>query len=793
MTLDLLDVHRAIKSGEFFPYFQPLVRLRTVQLVGFEVLARWKRPGIGMVAPDQFIPLAERDGWIDELMETIIHQAFTAGSALPEPLYIAVNISPVQLRDSNLPTEIERLSNQTGFPLSRVFIEITETALADNLEHARSIAIKLKELGCRIGLDDFGTGYSSLRHLQALPFDELKVDRSFVSSMGQRRESRKIVSAVLGLGQSLGLTTVGEGIESKEQAEMLLWMGCDVGQGWLFGKPVPAEELGAAVSAHRERILDCEGASWLSDSSLEGLPAQRLAQLQAVYNGAPVGLGFLDSKLRYVNLNHQLAAMHGLPVADHLGRTAAEIMPEFDQGTEASLQRALNGEFIAGLEFTQSARESRSERTFLASYSPAVDEAGEVVGISVAVADFTDRKKAEETLRQYERVVEGLDEMIAVVDRNYRYVLANGSFLSHRKLKREELIGRTIYDRIGMKAFDDLIKPKLDQCLAGNVVKFDLTYNYPELGEREFSVIYIPIEVAGDITGAACVIRDVTDLRRMSEANENWQQRMELAQNAGLGLGLWDWDLESNTVVWSDETYRHTGFTRENFSGRVEDALQSIHPEDREKVQSAVDAVLSGKDRKYHCEYRLVRPDGSTIWLDAHGIMVPGRSPHMLGVGIDITETMQVKESLRVAEEMYLLLLNSTGQGIYGVDLKGDCTFCNPAALRFLGYETVSELLGKNMHWVAHHTHANGEHYPIEKCRINEAIRTGTFAHVTDEVIWRADTTCFPVEYWSYPMRRHGEIVGAVVSFLDKSGGNVGRLVDEYEYMDQSRERPSRS
>jgi EAL domain-containing protein (putative c-di-GMP-specific phosphodiesterase class I) len=141
------------------------------------------------------------------------------------------------LRDLTLPKRIREAAEAAAFPLTRVVIEITESALVENLEHAQSISMELKAHGCRLALDDFGTGYSSLLHLQSLPFDELKVDRSFVGSMAERRESRKIVSAVVGLGQSLGLETIAEGAETQEQAEMLLLLGCEMGQGWLFGKP----------------------------------------------------------------------------------------------------------------------------------------------------------------------------------------------------------------------------------------------------------------------------------------------------------------------------------------------------------------------------------------------------------------------------------------------------------------------------------------------------------------------------------------------------------------------------
>src|SRR5581483_6014821 len=172
-------------------------------------------------------------------------------------------------------------------------------------------------------LDDFGTGYSSLLHLQSLPFDKLKVDRSFVNSMTDVRERRKIVAAVVGLGQSLGLVTIAEGVETASQASMLLWLGCDFCQGWLYGRPAPADEIPRLIDAPRQTFVSAipliaDGSSIVG---FESLPAQRLAQIQAIYDGAPVGLCFLDTKMRYVSINRRLAEMNGAAVGEHLGKT----------------------------------------------------------------------------------------------------------------------------------------------------------------------------------------------------------------------------------------------------------------------------------------------------------------------------------------------------------------------------------------------------------------------------------------------------------------------------------------
>jgi len=408
------EVSRAISEGEFHPYFQPLVELRTGNLRGFELLARWNHPQNGWIPPDEFIPAAERDGWIDELTEVLLHKAFPVLASLSHTLSLAINISPHQLHNRRLPRQIETIASKAGFSMDRLVIEITESALADDMEQARTIAHELKEMGCGLALDDFGTGYSSLLHLQSLPFDELKVDRSFVSSMTEHRDSRKIVAAVIGLGQSLGMTTVAEGVETQEQAEMLLWLGTELGQGWLYGKPVPAEELMAVVSAPRPNVpsdLSYAMAGRVSSRSLESLPAQRLAQLRAVYDGAPVGLTFLDCDLRYMNVNRRLADMNGRPMQDHLGRTVQEMIPELFPQVEPYLTRALKGESIAGVEITKPLNGPNGGQTILVSYEPARDEAGEVIGISVAIMDVTRLKRAEAAYRSIEENFRNMMEL----------------------------------------------------------------------------------------------------------------------------------------------------------------------------------------------------------------------------------------------------------------------------------------------------------------------------------------------------------------------------------------------
>jgi PAS domain S-box-containing protein len=349
----------------------------------------------------------ERVGLIDLFTDKILDQAFEMASRyLPAPLFLSVNISPIQMLGSTLPESIWRLAKQRDFGLDRLIVEITESALLDDLERAVQTATELKALGVRLAIDDFGVGYSCLAHLKSIPFDEIKIDRSFVASMGKDREGRKIVAAIVGLGYSLGLVTIGEGIEHKEQAAMLIRMGCERGQGWLYGRPVPAVGLPLTIVSMASQAIT--GGAVCRDNEnlcniLDSLPAQRLSELQAIYDGAPVGLCFVDSNLRFVSINKHLAEIDDLSVAEHLGRKVSEVTPDIYAQFEPYLLRALKGEAVHNLEIQESnAADDRQNRTFLAFYHPAHDEDGGVVGVSVAVIDITERKLAEQTRRQSE-------------------------------------------------------------------------------------------------------------------------------------------------------------------------------------------------------------------------------------------------------------------------------------------------------------------------------------------------------------------------------------------------------
>ncbi len=235
-------IRAGIPSGEFVPYFEQQIDTATGDLVGFEMLARWNSPTLGVVSPEVFIPIAEDIGVIGELSECLIRQALVEARQWDPKLTLSVNISPIQLRDPWFAQKLLKILVEANFPPNRLEIEITESCLHDNIGVVRTLIVSLKNQGIQVSLDDFGTGYSSLAQLRTLPFDRIKIDRSFVTSLPDNKENATIVQAITSLGEGLGLPITAEGIETPEVLDELRRFGSFKGQGYLYGYPETAAD-----------------------------------------------------------------------------------------------------------------------------------------------------------------------------------------------------------------------------------------------------------------------------------------------------------------------------------------------------------------------------------------------------------------------------------------------------------------------------------------------------------------------------------------------------------------------
>jgi EAL domain-containing protein (putative c-di-GMP-specific phosphodiesterase class I) len=247
------ELAAAIGTEALQPWYQPIVELQTGTVIGFEALARWRHPRLGNIPPDRFIPVAEECGLIRELSHDLLRRACRDARDWPADTILSFNISSEQLQDRTLGLAVLSILGESGFAPQRLEIEITESALVRDLDAAKAVLSDLRESGVRIALDDFGTGYSSLYHLRNFKFDKIKIDRSFVESMGSDEDSAAIVRALTGLGKGLGLTITAEGIERGEQREVLLGQGCQQGQGFLFSRTVPAAEAAAFFTEAPDR------------------------------------------------------------------------------------------------------------------------------------------------------------------------------------------------------------------------------------------------------------------------------------------------------------------------------------------------------------------------------------------------------------------------------------------------------------------------------------------------------------------------------------------------------------
>ncbi|MGD9248287.1 MAG: GGDEF domain-containing phosphodiesterase, partial [Desulfobacteraceae bacterium] len=240
-------LRHAIKKNELTVYYQPKIDIRTEQIIGAEALLRWHNPDLGQVPPGVFIPVAEKYGLIEDIGSWVLRISCEEASSWKEicfrPLHIAVNISPRQFRSNNFLNIIDNVLHKSGLPKHLLEIEITENLLMQNTGVPLEILNALQKLGITLSLDDFGTGYSSLSYLKEFPLQVLKIDRIFINDMMENKYNMSLVDAIIAMAQMLDLTLVAEGVETKEQLAFLRKRNVDIVQGFLFSRPVPAQEF----------------------------------------------------------------------------------------------------------------------------------------------------------------------------------------------------------------------------------------------------------------------------------------------------------------------------------------------------------------------------------------------------------------------------------------------------------------------------------------------------------------------------------------------------------------------
>ncbi|HMH43849.1 MAG TPA: PAS domain S-box protein [Pyrinomonadaceae bacterium] len=399
-----------------------------------------------------------------------------------------------------------------------------------------------------------------------------------------------------------------------------------------------------------------------------------------------------DLKGRYVYANSALQTLKeyrdgciGLTDADLLRQDLADIYRANDQKVIAERKP---------LEILEPYLVNGEKHFLLVSKFPIFDKSGALIMIGGSSIDISAQARTEERLREYERVVEGLEEMIAVVDRDYRYLLANQAFLNHRNMSRDQVVGHFIWEVLSPEIFTATVKSRLDRAFSGEVVRYEMQHHYPGLGSRDLFISYFPIENATGIDRVACVLQDVTTRNQTEGALRQSEHQMAEAQSLA-HVGSWNWEIESNVLGWSDELFNIFGEDPKTFTPTYQAFLARLHPDDRAATTKAIEDCFLNPWPLSH-RPRIIRNNGETRTLDCHISVVcdeAGKPVRMFGACQDITLSVRAEQARREAEERYRDIFENAGEGIFQSTPAGRYIAANPALARMHGFDSPEELM----------------------------------------------------------------------------------------------------
>ena len=385
-----------------------------------------------------------------------------------------------------------------------------------------------------------------------------------------------------------------------------------------------------------------------------------------------------------------------------------------------------------------------------------------MLGIAV---DITERRHSEEALRLFRKLIDQTNDAIEVVDpKTLQFLDVNDKCCHDLGYSRDELLSLKVPDiDPGMnESFMTRIEKELEQ---SGFVTFESAHQRKDGSTFPVEINLKRVEL--DRTYSVTIVRDITERKRVEEALRRKSEELTEAQRLS-GLGSWQWDAQTDMVTWSEELYRLHGLDPNLPASPYKDYPSLFTAESWDRLQSAVKALKTGTS--YELDLEIIGSEPTTKWVIARGEPLRDADGQIIGLRgtvQDITARKQAEQAQRESEDKLRLILDSTAEAIYGIDLECRCTFCNSACLRALGYEHADELLGKNMHHLIHRTRADGTPFPVDECRILRTTLTGEGVHADDEVLWRANGTSFPAEYWCYPQRKGQDVAGAVVAFVD--------------------------
>jgi diguanylate cyclase (GGDEF)-like protein/PAS domain S-box-containing protein len=520
------DLRRALGGDELELHFQPKIDLRTGDVRGVEALARWHHPTLGWIPPTRFTELAETSGLIAPLTVWVLHAALAQCAGWQKqgrPMNVAVNLSARSLHDITLADTIARALDQWSVDPSLLTLEITETSFMLNPAAGMELVRRLHEMGIRISIDDFGTGYSSLAYLQRLPADEVKIDGSFISGSAARGEAGAvIVNAIVKLAHLLGIETVAEGVETEESVRALREIGCDLAQGHVFARPLPPHELDAwMVGWGEEQRHSPRWAALRAPTRRDTLKADR-RRFENFFENANDIMCTTDLEDRFTSMNRAGELITGYSRDELLRMTIADIVPpESAERARSMTQKKLQGEPSTTYEIEFLRKDG--QRIPLEFSTRLIHIDGEPVGVQGIGRDITERRQAEEALRESEeRFATAFGEApigMALVGTDGRWLQVNRSICELTGYSERELLARTFQD-ITYPADLETDLEYVRQMLAGEIDTYLMEKRYVR---KDGQIVWVQLSVSmvhvadGSPLYFVSQIQDISDRRLLEQ------------------------------------------------------------------------------------------------------------------------------------------------------------------------------------------------------------------------------------------------------------------------------------